>query len=396
MALAPAPLRYPYGRHSLDPVDVAAVVAALESGHLTCGPAVARFEAALADHFQAPHVAVCSNGTAALHLAYLGLGLRPGDEIITSPITFSATASAAYQAGLIVRFADVDPRTGNLDPASVAPLIGPRTRAIVAVHLAGQPADLDELTALARAHDLLVIEDACHALGARYRGAAIGAATSDAVALSFHPVKHITSGEGGAVILRAPEHHARVLRLRHHGVERDPTRWSIPDPGPWYHEIVEQGFNYRLPDVLCALGASQLARLPRFLAARRALAASYRDELAAQLAGGEVAPPVEFADREHAYHLFAVAIDFAGLGVDRGRLMRGLAARGVGSQVHYIPLTAQPFHRDRPGAEAPRPRPGADAFYARTLSLPLYPDLTPADVRTIVAALATTLAEIRS
>jgi dTDP-4-amino-4,6-dideoxygalactose transaminase len=223
----------------------------------------------------------------------------------------------------------------------------------------------------------------------------IGGATSDAVALSFHPVKHITTGEGGAVIMRDPRHHARVLRLRHHGIERDPARLSIPSPGPWYHEVVEQGFNYRLPDVLCALGTSQLARLPRFLAARRALAATYRAELAAQLPPGWVTAPPELPDRDHAFHLFAVAIDFAGLGVDRGALMRGLAARGVGTQVHYIPLPSHPFHRDRPGAEPPRPRPGADAYYQRTLSLPLYPDLTPADVHAIVAALATTLAELR-
>jgi perosamine synthetase len=393
--LPAAPLRYPYGRQSIDASDVAAVTAALTGDLLTCGPAVAGFEAALAAYLGARHVAVCANGTAALHLAYLGLGLAPGDEIITSPITFSATASAAYQAGLGVRFADVDPITGNLDPAAVAALIGPRTRAIVAVHLAGQPCDLAALAALAQAHGLYLIEDACHALGARYRGAMIGGDTSDAVALSFHPVKHITTGEGGAVIMRAPAHHARVLRLRHHGIERDPVRLSIPSPGPWYHEVVEQGFNYRLPDILCALGTSQLARLPRFLAARRALAAAYRAELAAQLPAGLVTAPPELPERDHAYHLFAVAIDFAGLGVDRGDLMRGLAARGVGTQVHYIPLTAQPFHRDRPGAEPPRSRPGADAYYQRTLSLPLYPDLTSADVRAIVATLATTLAELR-
>lgn len=391
----PAPLRYPYGRQSIDADDIAAVTAALTSGLLTCGPAVAAFEDALAAFLGAPHVAACANGTAALHLAYLGLGLAPGDEIITSPITFSATASAAYQAGLAVRFADVDPITGNLDPAAVAALIGPRTRAIVAVHLAGQPCDLAALTALAQAHGLFLIEDACHALGARYRGAMIGGATSDAVALSFHPVKHITTGEGGAVLMRDPRHHERVLRLRHHGIERDPARLSIPSPGPWYHEVVEQGFNYRLPDVLCALGTSQLARLPRFLAARRALAATYRAELAAQVPPGWVAAPPALPDRDHAYHLFAVAIDFAGLGVDRGALMRGLAARGVGTQVHYIPLPSHPFHRDRPGAEPPRPRPGADAYYQRTLSVPMYPDLTSADVHAIVAALATTLAELR-
>ena len=391
------PLRYPYGRQSLDAHDVAAVVAALTDELLTCGPQVAQFEDDLAAYLGAAHVAVCSSGTAALHLAYLGVGLEPGDEIITSPITFSATASAAYQAGLGVRFADVDPVTGNLDPASIEPLIGPRTRAIVPVHLAGQPCDLAELAAIADRHGLLLIEDACHALGASYRDRRIGAAgRSDAVVLSFHPVKHITTGEGGAVIVRDPAHLRRIQRLRHHGIERDPALMSVPSPGPWYHEVVEQGFNYRLPDVLCALGRSQLARLPQFLAARRAIADAYRVELAVHFDDDAVRAPLALADREHAYHLMAVAIDFARLGVDRGALMRALAARGVGSQVHYIPLPDQPFHRDRPGAEPPRARPGAATYYQRTLSLPMYPDLTPADVRVIVATLATTLAELRS
>ena len=400
-AIAPAAVAspaWPYGRQDIDDDDVAAVVAALRGELLTCGPEVERFEAALGRTLGAAHVVVCSNGTTALHLAYLGLGLEPGDEVITSPITFSATASAAYQVGATVRFADVDPRTGNLDPASVAALIGPRTRAIAAVHLAGLPADLDELGALARAHGLALVEDACHALGATYRGRPVAGGQADAAVLSFHPVKHITSGEGGAVILRDPEVARRVRRLRHHGIERDPARLAVPSPGPWYHEVVEQGFNYRLPDLLCALGRSQLARLPQFLAARRALADDYRAAIAARWGEGPHAPvsaPPSLDDRRSAYHLFAVAIDFAGLGADRGRVMAALAARGIGTQVHYIPLPEHPFHRARAGAHAAWPRPGAAHYYQRTLSLPMFPGLPREAPARIVAALADALEEAR-
>lgn len=388
------PLTWPYGRQSIDDADVAAVIAALRADLLTCGPQVAAFERELGAWLGAPHVTVCSSGTAALHLAYASLGLGAGDEIITTPITFSATASAAYQVGATVRFADVDPITGNLDVASVAKLIGPRTRAIVAVHLAGLPADLDELAALAREHGLLLIEDACHALGATYRGALVASGLVDAAVLSFHPVKHITTGEGGAVVFRDASHQRAAQRLRHHGIERDPARWSQPSPGPWYHEVVEQGFNYRLPDLLCALGRAQLARLPAFLAARRALAATYRAAIAARFDEQLVRAPAVLADRDSAHHLYPVAIDFARAGLDRGALMHALAAQGVGTQVHYIPLTQQPFHRARAGAHASAPRPGADAYYARTLSLPMYPGLDDHGVHAVIDALATSLTEL--
>jgi len=391
------PLTWPYGRQTIGEADVAAVVEALHADLLTCGPQVAAFEGELAAWLGAPHVTVCSNGTAALHLAYAALGLGAGDELITTPITFSATASAAYQVGLTVRFADVDPITGNLDPASVARLIGPRTRAIVPVHLAGLPVDLDAITALARDAGLLLIEDACHALGATYHGRRVASGYADAAVLSFHPVKHITTGEGGAVVFADAAHQRRAQRLRHHGIERDPAAWSQPSPGPWYHEVVEQGFNYRLPDLLCALGRAQLARLADFLGARAAIAATYRAAIADRFgaaADAAVRPPALFDDRMSAYHLFAVAIDFAGRRLDRGRLMNALAARGVGTQVHYIPLTLQPFHRQRAGAHAAEPRPGADAYYARTLSLPMYPGLDDRGVHAVVDALATCITEL--
>jgi|JI10StandDraft_1071094.scaffolds.fasta_scaffold03838_20 perosamine synthetase len=390
-AAPPPALRYPYGRHTVDADDVAAVVAALGSGTLTCGVEVGLFERAIAEFLGVGHVTVCSSGTAALHLAYATLGIGAGDEIITSPVTFSATASAAYQVGAKVKFADVDPRTGNLDPGKVAALVTKKTKAIVAVHLGGQPCDLTELRAFARGKGLLFIEDACHALGALYGGRAVPDGDSDAAVLSFHPVKHVTTGEGGAVVWREREHRRRAARLRHHGVERDPAALSIASPGPWYYEVVEQGWNYRLPDLLCALGTSQVKKLPQFLAARRSIAADYRAALAAL---PMVTPPVELPDRVSAYHLFAIAVEFDRLDGGRGEVMRRLARRGIGTQVHYIPLTQQPFHRAQAGAAADRSRPGVERYYRRTLSLPIYPGLTTADVATIVAALADTLTEL--
>jgi UDP-4-amino-4,6-dideoxy-N-acetyl-beta-L-altrosamine transaminase len=371
-----------YGRQTVDETDIAAVVEALRAPQLTCGPLVERLEVALAAWLGAHHASVCSSGTAALHLVYAALGIGEGDEIITTPITFSATAAAAYYVGARVRIADVDPITGNLTPASVEALINDRTRAIVPVHLAGQPADMDELIALARSRGLAIVEDACHALGATYRGRRIGTLASDAVVFSFHPVKHITTGEGGAVIARDANLKRRIDRLRHHGIERE--------PGAWRYQVTELGWNYRLADINCALGLSQLAKLDEMLARRRALAAQYRICLA-DVPG--VVAPAELFDRESAYHLFAVAIDFERFGVTRDAVVRRLATAGVGTQVHYIPLLQHPLHAARCPDEVGRARPGADHYFARTLSIPLYPALTAADVDRVVVELRRALGE---
>jgi perosamine synthetase len=383
-----------YGRQTIDESDIAAVVEALRAPQLTCGPLVARFEAALATYLGAEHVSVCSSGTSALHLAYAALGIGEGDEIITTPITFSATAAAAYYVGATVRIADVDPRTGNLSIQSVEALITSRTRAIVAVHLAGLPADMAELTQLAKRRRLRIIEDACHALGATYRGVKIGAGTSDAVVFSFHPVKHITTGEGGAVVVRDARVKQRIERLRQHGIERDPARMDGTPEGRWVYEVQELGWNYRLSDLSCALGLAQLAKLDTFLVARRTLAAQYRTEIARAF-GDTVTVAPELADRESAYHLLTVAIDFARHGKTRDAVMGELAEHGVGTQVHYVPLLHHPLHAGRNPAERTFPRPGADHYYARTLSLPLYPSLTSADVTHVVDALSRVLGESR-
>ncbi|MEP6860388.1 MAG: UDP-4-amino-4,6-dideoxy-N-acetyl-beta-L-altrosamine transaminase [Deltaproteobacteria bacterium] len=378
----------PYGRQTIDDADIAAVVEVLRSPLLTCGPVVARFEQALAAKLGAKHASVCSSGTAALHLVYAALDIGAGDEIITTPVTFSATAAAAYYVGAKVRFADVDRRSGNIDPASVAALIGPRTKAIVAVHLGGLPVDLEALHALADQHGIALVEDACHALGATYHGTPIGGGRSAATVFSFHPVKHITTGEGGAIVTPSAALKRRIDRLRQHGVERDPSRMQQPPAGSWSYEVQELGWNYRLSDLSCALGLAQLGKLDRFVARRRELAAAYRTALAGFT--GVTAPP-ESSDRESAYHLFAVAIDFAQLGTTRARVTDQLASRGIGTQVHYIPLYQHPLHQQRCGDIGPHP--GADHYYARTLSLPLFPAMTDADVGEVVAQLHSALGD---
>lgn len=381
----------PYGRQTIDDDDVGAVVEALRAPLLTCGPRVAAFESALADYLKTPHVSACSSGTAALHLAYAALGVGEGDEVITSPITFSATAAAAYYVGATVRFADVDPATGHITAKTVEPLITSRTRAIVPVHLGGLPVDLDPIIRLARARQLFVVEDGCHALGASYRDHKIGAGRSDAVVFSFHPVKHITTLEGGAVVTRSAHLKARVERLRQHGIERDPQRMDNPPVGPWVYEVQELGWNYRLSDVACALGRSQLAKLDQFVAARRELAAVYRHAIEELAFGDRVVPPARLDDRESAHHLFAVAIDFAHFATTRAAVMQRLADAGIATQVHYVPLLDHPLHAARCPLERASPRPGVDQFYARTLTLPLFPAMTADDARRVIGELASAL-----
>jgi len=376
----------PYSTQTIDDDDVAAVAAALRAPFLTQGPTVARFEAGLADYLGAAHVSACSSGTAALHLAYLALGIGPGDEVVTSPITFSATAAAALLCGARVRLADVEPDSGLLDVERIARALTPATRAITAVHLAGLPADLTPLRELCDRLGLWLVEDAAHALGAEYRGRRIGSGLGHAATFSFHPVKHITTLEGGAVAVTDPQLKRRIDRLRQHGIERDPARFERLPAEPWMYEVQELGLNYRLSDVACALGLSQLAKQAGWLAHRRVLAARYRQRLTANLPAVE--GPVERPERRSAHHLFPVRIDFRAAGRTRGEVARGLAARGIGTQVHYVPLYEQPLYRLH-GAGGPLE--GAEIYYQRTLSLPMHHSMSEADVDRVVDSLAEVL-----
>lgn len=395
------PTFLPYSCQQIEDDDLAAVATALRSEFLTTGPRVEAFEAALIAATQARYAVACSNGTAALHLASLALGLGPSDQVVVPAITFLATANAPNFTGAEIVFADVDPDSGLITPATFASALerAPRARAVFPVHLAGSWADMPEIAAMARKRGLAIVEDACHALGTEYRaGAVTGRAGdcryADMTAFSFHPVKAIAMGEGGAITTNDPRLADRLRLLRNHGMSRDAGSFVDKDlaydgsskPAPWFYEMSEPGFNYRVPDVLCALGVSQLAKLDRFLARRRHLAARYDDVLKplAKL----VRPATRPAGCRSAFHLYAVLIDFARAGRSRVAVVEALRGAGIGTQVHYIPVHLQPYYKRKPSFLE---LPGARAYYQRTLSLPLFPAMTDADVDRVVAGLTEAL-----
>ena len=393
----------PYGRQVIEEDDIAAVADAMRGDFLTTGPYVGRFEAQLAKTVAANHAVVCANGTAALHMAARALRLGPGSKIVVPAITFMATASAPHLAGADVVFADVDPNSGLMRPQDLVDALkrAGHADAVFNVHVNGQCGDIEEIAAIARTHGAYVVDDACHALGTGYvpdDGFVTGIGANrfcDLSVFSFHPVKAIAMGEGGAVTTNDLEMAKRLVLARSHGITRDPEAFrNVEDafdtdgvPNPWYHELVEPEFNWRASDIQCALGLSQLGKLGRFVARRRALAASYDSKLSA------LSPLVRPVARTRrclpAWHLYAVLIDYEAIGTTRGRLMRRLSQHGVGTQVHYYPVYRQPYYAARHDAG---PLPGADLYYERVLSLPLYASMTESDVTFVVETLAGCLA----
>jgi UDP-4-amino-4,6-dideoxy-N-acetyl-beta-L-altrosamine transaminase len=391
----------PYGRQCIEDDDIAAVTAALRGDYLTTGPLVERFEQNLADITGARSAVSCSNGTSALYLAASALGLGKGHTIIVPAMTFVATASAPHLRGAEIVLSDVDPDTGLMRAsdleAALARCPDGRADAVFVVHYAGQSCDMPAIAKLARARDMYVVEDAAHALGTAWRdetGALlpVGAnAHCDLTTFSFHPVKTIAMGEGGAVTANDPDLASRLKRARNHCVTREASELVRSDAGfdangavnPWYYEVEAPGFNFRISDINCALGISQLAKLGRFTARRRALVAAY-DELLAPFAA--LVRPLKRDPRSlTTWHIYPLRIDFDRARLSRAALMRALAAEGIGTQVHYIPVHRQPYYASRYGvAELP----GADAYYAATLSLPLYPAMHDGDVARVVSALA--------
>ncbi|MBP2303232.1 UDP-4-amino-4,6-dideoxy-N-acetyl-beta-L-altrosamine transaminase [Azospirillum picis] len=413
--MAGTPPFLPYGRQTVTEEDIAAVTAVLRGDWLTQGPAVTAFEQALASRVGAADAVACANGTAALRLAYAALEIGAGDAVVVPSNTFLATASAVHHTGSEIAFADVDPDTGLMGAAEAEAAIGRaraagwRVRALAPVHYAGQSAPMAELGALARAEGLAVVEDGCHAIGtvdlaagAAARETPVGAcAESTLTVFSFHPVKTIAAGEGGAVTGNDRDLMATVRRLANHGMIRAPglgETFADPqsavdingDPNPWYYEMTRPGFNHRLSDIHAALALSQLGRLDEAVERRRALMARYDERLAPLAANPRslVRPPVRVPWCRPAWHLCAARIDFAAAGLSRAAVMAALRAQGIGTQVHYIPVHRQPYWRRRYGDLA---LPGAMAHYAHTLSLPLFAGMADADVDRVVAALGQAL-----
>ncbi|MBO9559272.1 MAG: UDP-4-amino-4,6-dideoxy-N-acetyl-beta-L-altrosamine transaminase [Caulobacter sp.] len=387
--MSESPPFLPYGRQTIEDDDVAAVAAALRADFLTTGPTVEAFETAFKAKVGAEHAIAVANGTATLHLAMLALGVGEGDVCIAPSVTFLATANCARYVGAEVVFADVDPDSGLMTPDTLADALkraeGRRVRAVLPVHLRGDVCDLPGLKALADGVGAVLVEDAPHALGSigTFDGVAhpVGdGAYSSFASFSFHPVKTLATGEGGMLTTNDAALAARARSLRGHGMQRP------PGAEPWWYEMPELGFNYRIPDVLCALGISQLAKLDRFVTRRKALTALYAEKLASLAPAVRLATSPAWSDP--ALHLLTVLIDFEALGTTRLAVVEALKAKGVGSQVHYIPVHRQPYYQARYGA---LDLPGADAWYARCLTLPLYPTMADGDVDRVVEALAAAL-----
>lgn len=376
----------PYGRQWLDDEDIAAVVDVLRGEMLTQGPVVKRFEKALAEYCGAKHAVAVSNGTVALHLACMAAGLGPDHEGITSPISFLASASCMIYCGARPVFADIDSQTWNIDPAEIRKKITRKTKVIIPVHLAGLSCDIDAIKSLAQKHDITVIEDACHAIGAGYKGKKIGwTSASHMVCFSFHPVKHITTGEGGAVLTDSDELVSRLRRLRHHGITNEKGEMTRCD-GPWYYEAKELGINGRISDFQCGLGLSQLPKLDRFVMRRREIAERYRRFLGSiQGLSFQIEPP----QCEHSYHLFVIHFDPERY--DRLRVFKALRKANIGAQIHYIPLNRQPAINTRAGVQGPLKN--ADYYYSGCISLPMYPALTRSDQDRVISVLKESLGQ---
>ena len=375
----------PYGRQSIDENDIQAVVETLRSDWLTTGPRVAEFEEAMAAWVGAKYAVTFSSGTAALHAAAFAASLQPGDEAITSPLTFAATANCVLYQGATPVFADVLEDTLNLDPELVATRITTRTKAILPVDYAGHPADLDSILQLAKRHGLTVIEDACHALGAEYCGRRVGSVAHMTV-FSFHPVKHLTTGEGGMVTTDNPVFAETLRRFRNHGISSDARQRQ--GAGQWHYEMVLLGFNYRLTDIACALGLQQMKRLEANLERRRQIAARYAAEFR-NISG--MRPPQTRPDVNPAWHLYPIRLDLPRLSAGRGEVFRALRAENIGVNVHYIPVHRHPYYRDRFGYKGGE-YPSAEAAYECLISLPMFHGMTDGDIEDVVRAVCKVLA----
>ncbi|MDD5085612.1 MAG: UDP-4-amino-4,6-dideoxy-N-acetyl-beta-L-altrosamine transaminase [Candidatus Omnitrophica bacterium] len=395
----------PYGYHCLDSSDIDAVVAALKSDFITQGPTVQKFEDAFKKKVGARFAVAVSNGTAALHLASLALGLKENDEIITTPISFVATANAALYCGARPVFVDIEKDTVNIDPSKIERAITRRTKAIYPVHFAGLPADLRAIARIAKKHNLAVVEDAAHSLGAKYLGTPTGNCRfSDMTIFSFHPVKHITTGEGGMIVTNNEPLAKKLRLLRTHGITSDDesmvlkdqaadnenthsARRNLKSRSPWYYEMQVLGYNYRITDIQCALGLSQLKKLDRFISRRRKIAERYNQAFARS---PYLIIPSEPAGCKSAWHLYMLRLRLDRIKKTRRQVFEELRAKGIGVHVHYIPLHLQPYYRERFGYKR-GDFPEAEAFYDSALTIPLFPGLRDADCTRVINAVLKTV-----
>ena len=388
----------PYGKQSISDDDIAAVVEALKSDYLTCGPRVEAFEQAFAEYVGAKHAVAVCNATAALHLAMLAAGIGKGDRVITSPNTFLSSANCAAFVGAVPDFCDIDPVTYTMDAQSLRDMWPEDVKAVIPVAYAGQSADMKAIASIARENGTVVIEDASHGTGGGFvqddktwkQG---GHPWADMTVFSFHPVKTLTTGEGGMLVTNDDHYAEKARLLRMHGMSRESSSFqglgseitALKEQGPWYYEMQELGYNFRITDIQCALGLSQLDRLPNFVARRQEIAARYN---AAFIDLPWFTPPGvrDALDKEEiSWHLYTAQIDFEQIGKNRTAVMAELREQGVGTQVLYIPVYLQPWYRETYGYQAGK-CPNAEAYYAKALSLPMYPSMTDDDIDQVIGA----------
>jgi len=369
----------PYGHQWVDDDDIASVIEVLKSDWITQGPKVDEFERKVAEYCGAKYAVAVSSGTAALHAACSVAGISRGDEAITTPITFAATANAVAYCGGKPVFADIREDTLNIDAKEITRRLSPKTKAILPVDFAGHPADLDEIKAIAKEIKLILIEDACHALGAEYKGKKIGS-LSDMTIFSFHPVKHITTGEGGMILTNSEEYYEKLRVFRHHGIIRNGN--TPKNEGPWYYEIPSPGYNFRLTDFQCALGISQLKKLDGFIQRRREIAARYNEAFTEI---EEIITPFEKDNVKAVYHIYAIQLRTEMLRVGRKEVFEALKAENIGVNVHYIPLHFQPFYQREFGYKR-GDYPKAERYYERAITLPIFPKMSDEDVRDVIEA----------
>ena len=363
-----------YGRQSIDEEDIQIVVDTLRSPYLTQGPTIAKFEQAIADYIGTKYAVAFCNGTAALHGACYAAGIGEGDEVITSPITFAASANCVHYVGGTVVFADIDAVTYNIDPAQIRAKVTTETKAIIPVDFTGQPVDMDEIMAIAKEHNLVVIEDGAHSLGASYKGRKVGT-QADMTMFSFHPVKPITTAEGGVIVTDNEEYYKKLLKFRSHGIEQTPY---AQEQGDWYYEMTDLGYNYRMTDLQAALGVSQLSKLDTFIQRRREIAVMYTEALK-DIGGIQV--PREFEDTESGWHLYMIQLENA----NRKQVFEAMRAANVGVHVHYIPVYWHPYYQ-KLGYEK-----GlcsvAESWYEKALTLPIHPNLKDEEINFIIKEL---------
>lgn len=355
----------PYGRQSIDEADIQAVTEVLKSDYLTTGPIIAEFEQAVADYVGSGYAVAVSNGTAALHAACYAAGIGPGDEVVTTPLTFAASANCVLYCGGKPVFADVNEKTYNIDPEDIQRKITEKTKAIIAVHLAGQPCDMDAIHAIAKEYHLIVIEDGAHALGSEYQGKKIGS-VSDMTTFSFHPVKPITTGEGGMILTDNKELYQRLRLFRSHGITRDGELMTQKD-GSWFYQQLELGYNYRITDIQCALGCSQMKKLEYFIARRQELAKRYNEAFANC---SDIVIPYQMPETVSGWHLYIIQVK----NHNRREIFDKLRADGIGVNVHYIPVYMHPYYQEHGFKNVHCPV--AEEIYSNMISLPLYPGLT--------------------